>query len=58
MDSGSEIWLVLALLLPLLAIVLVFLLKRVKLSKSANIVLSVIGIALFAAYWIWTLFFR
>lgn len=60
MDLGSEVWLVLMLILPWLAIGVVLLLKkkRVKPSKNVSIAISIITIALFAIYWVWSLFFR
>ena len=54
-----DLWLVLALVLPLLAIVLFFLLReRVKLSKNVRWAAITIAIALSAIYWIWSLFSR
>ena len=58
MDLGSEAWLIIALVLPLLAIVVVLLIQRVKPSKNVSIAISIIAIALIAAYFIWNLFFR
>ena len=54
MDLGSDLWLVVALALPLLAVVAVLLLKRrAKPSKSVRIAPVIIAIVLLAAYFIW-----
>jgi len=58
MDLGSDIWLIIALVLPLLSIVVVLLLRRAKPSKNVSIAVGIIAIVLFAIYWIWSLFFR
>jgi len=59
MDLGSDVWLVLALVLPLLAMVVFLLLRqRVKLSKNVRWAGMIIVIALLAIYWVWSLFFR
>jgi len=59
MDLGSEVWLVLMLILPLLSIVAVLLLRqRVKLNKNVRWAGIVIAITLLAIYLIWNLFFR
>jgi len=59
MDLGSEVWLVLMLILPLLAMVVVLLLRqRAKPSKNVRWAVFIIAIALLAIYWIWSLFFR
>jgi len=58
MDLGSDVWLIIALVLPLLSIVVVLLLRRAKPSKNVSIAVGIIAIVLFAIYWIWSLFFR
>ena len=58
MDLGSDAWLIIAFVLPLLAIVVVLLIQRAKPSKNVSIAISLIAIALLAAYVIWNLFFR
>lgn len=59
MDLGSDVWIVIALVLPLLAMVVVLLLRqRVKLSKNVRWAGMIIVIALLAIYWVWSLFFR
>jgi len=59
MDLGSDVWLVLALVLPLLAMVVFLLLRqRVKLSKNVRWAGMIVVIALLAIYWVWSLFFR
>ena len=58
MDLGSDAWLIIAFVLPLLAIVVVLLIQRAKPSKNVSIAISLIAFALLAAYVIWNLFFR
>ena len=58
MDLGAEAWLVLAFVLPLLVIIAFVLLRRAKPSRNAKIAISIVVIALLAAYTIWNLFFR
>lgn len=59
MDLGSDVWIVIALVLPLLAMVVVLLLRqRIKLSKNVRWAGMIIVIALLAIYWVWSLFFR
>lgn len=58
MDLGSEAWLVLAFVLPLLAIVAFILIQRAKPSRNVKIAISIVVIALLASYTIWNLFFR
>lgn len=59
MDLGSEVWLVILLVLPLLAIIVALLPKqRAKLSKNVRLTVGIIVIALFVVYTIWNLFFR
>jgi multidrug transporter EmrE-like cation transporter len=54
MDLGSDLWLVIALALPLLAIIAVLLLKqRAKPSKNVRIAPVIIAIVLLAAYLVW-----
>jgi len=60
MALGNELWLVLALVLPLLAIAVILLLRqrKVTLSKNLRWVVIIITFALFSIYWIWSLFIR
>ena len=58
MDLGSEAWLILAFVLPLLVIIAFVLIQRAKPSRNAKIAISIVVIALLAAYTIWNLFFR
>ena len=60
MDLGSDLYLVIALALPLIAILMVVLLQRqrVKTSKNVRWVGIIIGIAILAIYMIWNSFFR
>jgi hypothetical protein len=60
MDLGSDLYLVIALALPLIAILMVVLLQRQKVKTSKNVRWAgmIIGIAIIAIYMVWNLFFR
>jgi hypothetical protein len=59
-DLGSDPYLVIALALPLIAILVMVLLQRqkVKTSRNARWAGIIIGIAIIAIYMIWNSFYR